>query len=286
MQRASGLEEQIHWLSFTCHLLHGLKSNPESAGTPRSPPMSGRGRACAVVRVRSQMERASPPPTGFFHPAVYYSVPDPAESGVGVAKVKFRVQQHQHHPQDQRDFELTEESSSQPDATPAECQPRQTQAQAQAHDAEEALNPNYTSFLWLQKLHNLVLRIYRAIVALACASIEPVIAALMQPKQQLLPPSSSAQSSAAQPQLPAAAGLSPKSTGTGEGVEPSRQAVVHHEAAAEAGIRMFARSTRETLRGLGFMKAKLLPYAAVACVVLCVALLPYHTVVDDGVRTQ
>jgi hypothetical protein len=199
-------------------------------------------------------------------------VPDPAESGVGVAKVKFRVQQHQHHSQDQGDFELAEESSSLPDAALAERQPAQTQVQA--HDAEEALTPNYMSFLWLQKLHNLVLRIYRAIVALACASIEPVIAALMQPKQQLPPPSGSslAQSSAAQPQLPAAAAPSPKSTGTGGGEgggEPSRQAVVHHEAAAEAGIRMFARSTRETLRGLGFMKAKLLPYASVVCVVPC-----------------
>ncbi len=197
-------------------------------------------------------------------------MPDPAESGVGVAKVKFRVQQHQHHAQDQGDFELAEESSSLPDATLAERQP----TQAQVDDGEEAPTPNYTSFLWLQKLHNLVLRIYRAIVALACASIEPVIAALMQPKQQLPPQSGSslAQASAAQPQLPAAAAPSPKSTGTGGGeggVEPSRQAVAHHEATAEAGIRMFARSTRETLRGLGFMKAKLLPYASVVCVVPC-----------------
>ncbi len=101
VQRASGLEEQIHWLSFTCHLLHGLKSNPESAGTPRSRPCPD-----VVVRVRlcacaHQWNVRPPPPTGFFHPAVYYSVPDPAESGVGVAKVKFRVQQHQHHAQDQ-----------------------------------------------------------------------------------------------------------------------------------------------------------------------------------------
>jgi hypothetical protein len=145
--------------------------------------------------------------TGFFHPAVFYSVPDPAESGVGVSKVKFRV-------------------------------PGSEQGASEVLvEKDDALVANYTSFLWMQKLHNLILSVYREIVALACASIEPVINALMQPRR---------------PQGPLQPGYQHAALSRPGGSESDPKA----QQEEAAGIRTFARSTRETLRGLGFMKTK------------------------------
>jgi hypothetical protein len=170
--------------------------------------------------------------TGFFHPAVFYSVPDPAESGVGVSKVKFRV-------------------------------PGSEQGASEVLvEKDDALVANYTSFLWMQKLHNLILSVYREIVALACASIEPVINALMQPRR---------------PQGPLQLGYQHAALS-----RPGGESDPKAQQEEAAGIRTFARSTRETLRGLGFMKTKPSYVLWIITLSHCLIKLTEHL----GVRTQ
>lgn len=126
--------------------------------------------------------------------------------------------------------------------------------EGEAEQNQEMPTATYTSFLWLQKLHNLVLRIYSSVVKSAYASVEPVIAALMQQ-----PPPASLKSSSWSPSHSDAdsSGQSSESSDSrGHGHHNQHQTPPHE---AEVGIRMLARSTRETLRGLGFLKAKI-PY--------------------------
>jgi len=124
-------------------------------------------------------------------------VPDPAENGISVTQVRFR---------------LNSESSLDEVRLASE------------HKKVEQDAPPFATFLWLQKLHNLILSVYRNIVELACTSIDPVITSLMKPEPLF-------------------------DLNNNE----DREAEEHNW---DVYSRQIARSTKETLRGFGLLRTR------------------------------